>query len=167
MNLLFQEVELQARRDQFRMEELRQQHLLEKRQLPKKLKAEHKVQVAELRKAIRSKKVENSKDRFKKVREENPTQLCPGFSKLHSPSPYTQMDEQYVKRSQLETELMNERHDKELETVKAELEGNMRELHEIQVNSCGGRGMLPEPHLLHAYSSRSFDHPPVHCQVYV
>ena len=63
-------MELQARRDQFRMEELRQQHLLEKRQLPKRLKAEHKGQVAELRKAVRSKKVENSKEKFKKVRRE-------------------------------------------------------------------------------------------------
>lgn len=43
-----------------------------------------------------------------------------------------------MKRSQLETELMNERHDKELETLKAELEGNMRELHEIQVKRLRG-----------------------------
>ena len=63
-----QEVELQARRDQFRLEELRQSHLLEKRQLPKRLKAEHKQQVAELRKAIRSKRTENDKERFRKVR---------------------------------------------------------------------------------------------------
>ena len=62
-----------------------------------------------------------------------------GFRKLHPSSPLnTQLDEQYVKRSQLETELMNERHDKELETLKAELEGNMRELHEIQVKCLRG-----------------------------
>lgn len=49
------------------MEELRQQQLLERRQLPKKLKAEHKQQVAELRKAIRQKKVENDKEKFRQV----------------------------------------------------------------------------------------------------
>ena len=38
-----------------------------------------------------------------------------------------------MKRSQLETELMNEKQEKELETLKAELEANMRELQEIQV----------------------------------
>ena len=104
-----QEIELQARRDQFRIEELRQQQILEKRQLPKSLKAEHKIQVAELKKAIRSKKIVNDKEKFR------------------------QLDEQYVKRSQLETELMNEKHEKELETLKAELDANMRELQEIQV----------------------------------
>ena len=44
-----------------------------------------------------------------------------------------QLDEQYVKRSQLESELMAEKQDKDLETVKAELDTNMRELLEIQV----------------------------------
>ena len=63
-----QEVELQARRDQFRLEELRQQHLLEKRQLPKRLKADHKLQVAEARKAARNKKDESSKEKLRKVR---------------------------------------------------------------------------------------------------
>ena len=78
--------------------------------MPKQLKLEHKAQVAELRKAIRNKKVPNDKEKFR------------------------QLDEQYVKRSQLETELMNERHERELETLKAELEANMRELQEIQVH---------------------------------
>ena len=108
-DISLQEIELQARRDQFRIEELRQQQILEKRQLPKSLKAEHKIQVAELKKAIRSKKIVNDKEKFR------------------------QLDEQYVKRSQLETELMNEKHEKELETLKAELDANMRELQEIQV----------------------------------
>ena len=85
----FQEIELQARRDQFRIEELRQEQILQKRQLPKQLKNEHKAQVNELRKAIRSKKTPNDKERFR------------------------QLDEQYVKRSQLETELMNEKQEKE------------------------------------------------------
>lgn len=75
------------------------------------LKSEHKNQIAELRKAIRNKKISNDKEK------------------------YRQLDEQYIKRSQLETELMNEKHDKELETLKAELDVNMRELQEIQV--CG------------------------------
>ncbi len=52
-----QEIELQARRDQFRVEEVRQGQILQKRQIPKKLKTEHKAAVAELRKAIRQKKV--------------------------------------------------------------------------------------------------------------
>ncbi|XP_064382334.1 serine/threonine-protein kinase 10-like isoform X2 [Halichondria panicea] len=102
------EIELQARRDQFRLEELRQEQILQKRQLPKKLKSDHKAQVNELRKAIRNKKAANDKEKFR------------------------QLDEQYVKRSQLETELMNEKHERELETLKAELEANMRELQEIQ-----------------------------------
>lgn len=72
------------------MEELRQQHLLEKRQLPKRLKAEHKGQVAELRKAVRSKKAENSKEKFKKVRRETWVSLdASGFRKLHPSSPPT------------------------------------------------------------------------------
>lgn len=33
----------------------------------------------------------------------------------------------------METELMNERHEHEIKTLKAELDANMRELHEIQV----------------------------------
>lgn len=94
---------------------MRQEHILQKRQLPKKLKGEHKAQVNELRKAIRNKKTANDKEKFR------------------------QLDEQYVKRSQLETELMNERHEKELETVKTELEANMRELQEIQVRMCMGK----------------------------
>ena len=93
------------------MEELRQEQILQKRQLPKKLKSDHKAQVNELRKAIRNKKTANDKEKFR------------------------QLDEQYVKRSQLETELMNEKHERELETLKAELEANMRELQEIQVHT--------------------------------
>ena len=107
-----QEVELQGRRDQFQIEELRQQQLLEKRQLPKKLKAEHKAQVAELRKASRNKRTDNDREKLR------------------------QLDEQYVRKSQLETELMNERHEKSMETLRAELEANMRDLQEIQVNIC-------------------------------
>lgn len=102
-----QEVELQGRRDQFQLEELRQKQLLEKRQLPKTLKADHKQKVAEVRKAMRSKKAD--KDSLKKL------------------------DEQYVQLCQLETELMNDRHEKEMETLRVELEANMRELQEIQV----------------------------------
>ena len=102
-----QEVELQGRRNTFQLEELRQKQTLEKRQLPKQLKADHKQKVAEVRKAIRNKRAE--KESLKKL------------------------DEQYVKLCQLETELMNERHEKEMDTVKTELEANMRELQEIQV----------------------------------
>lgn len=104
-----QEVELQERRDQFQLEELRQKQLLEKRQLPKKLKADHKQKVADARKAMRNNK-KADKDSLRKL------------------------DEQYVQLYQLETELMNDRHDKEMETLKAELEANMRELQEIQVS---------------------------------
>ena len=104
-------MELQGRRDQFRLEELRQRHLLEKRQLPKSLKTDHKAQVAALRKAIRSKKTDNEKEKFR------------------------QLDEQYVRKSQVQTELMNDRHEKELETLRAELDANMRELQEIQVSN--------------------------------
>ena len=102
-------MELQGRRDQFQLEELRQKQILEKRQLPKRLKADHKQKVAEARKALRNKKAD--KDSLRKL------------------------DEQYVKLCQLETELMNERHEKEMETLKAELDVNMRELHEIQVRA--------------------------------
>ena len=91
------------------MEELRQQQLLEKRQLPKKLKAEHKVQIAELRKAARNKKTDNDREKLR------------------------QLDEQYVRKSKLETELMNEKHEKSMETLRAELDANMRDLQEIQV----------------------------------
>lgn len=105
-------MELQGRRDQFQLEELRQKQLLEKRQLPKRLKADHKQKVAEARKALRNKKAD--KDTLRKL------------------------DEQYVKLCQLETELMNERHEKEMETLKAELEANMRELQEIQVSQDNG-----------------------------
>jgi hypothetical protein len=101
------EIELQARRDQFRLDELRQQQLLEKRQVPKKLKAEHKQVIAEMRKG-RQKRSDNYKEDLKRV------------------------DEQYQKRAYMETELMNERHEHELETLKAELDANMRELQEIQ-----------------------------------
>lgn len=102
-------MELQERRDQFQLEELRQKQLLEKRQLPKKLKADHKQKVADARKAMRNNK-KADKDSLRKL------------------------DEQYVQLYQLETELMNDRHDKEMETLKAELEANMRELQEIQVS---------------------------------
>ena len=104
-------MELQGRRDQFQLEELRQKQVLEKRQLPKRLKADHKQKVSEARKALRNKKAD--KDSLRKL------------------------DEQYVQLCQLETELMNERHEKEMETLKAELDANMRELHEIQVREGG------------------------------
>ena len=64
-----QEIELQARRDQFRLDELRQQHLLETRQLPKKLKAEHKQVIAEMRKGRQRKNAEAFKEELKRVRE--------------------------------------------------------------------------------------------------
>lgn len=46
---------------------------------------------------------------------------------------FKRMDENYVKRSELETEMMRERHEKEMETLKAELEANLKELQDIQV----------------------------------
>ena len=58
---------MQARRDQFRLDELRQQQLLEKRQVPKKLKAEHKQVITEMRKG-RQKRSENFKEDLKRVR---------------------------------------------------------------------------------------------------
>ncbi len=103
-------MELQGRRDQFQLEELRQQQILEKRQNPKRLKADHKQKIAEARKAMRSKRG-GDKETLKKL------------------------DEQYVQLCQLETELMNERHDKAMETLKVELEANLRELQEIQVRN--------------------------------
>ena len=41
--------------------------MLEKRQLPKRLKTDHKLQVAEARKAARNKKDESSKEKLRKV----------------------------------------------------------------------------------------------------
>jgi hypothetical protein len=61
------EMELQARRDQFRVDELRQQHLLETRQVPKKLKAEHKQVLSELRKGRQRKNAEAFKEEVKRV----------------------------------------------------------------------------------------------------
>lgn len=104
-----QEVQLQGRRDQFQLEELRQNQLLEKRQLPKRLKLEHKQKVAEARKALRNKKAD--KETLRKL------------------------DEEYVQKCQMETDLMNEKHEKDMETLKLELDTNMRELQEIQVSS--------------------------------
>ena len=112
-----QEVELQGRRDQFQLEEVRQRQLLEKRQLPKRLKADHKQKIAEARKALRNKKAD--KESLKKL------------------------DEQYIKICQLETELMNEAHEKEMETLRAELEANMRELREIQVSPVSSHPLTP------------------------
>ena len=109
MVLPLQEVDLQGRRDQFRQEELRQTQLLEKRQLPKILKAKHKEKVAEARKAMRNSK-KPDKDSLRKL------------------------DEEYVQLCQLETELMNEKHEKDMETLRAELDANMKELLEIQVS---------------------------------
>ena len=100
-----QEISLQGRRDQFQLEELRQQQLLEKRQLPKALKTDHRQKVAEARKYNKK----PDKDYLKKL------------------------DEEYVKMCQLQTELMNEGHEKAMETLRAELDTNMRELLEIQV----------------------------------
>lgn len=106
------EVGLQGRKDAFRQDELHQQQVMEKRVLPKRLKAEHKQAVAELRKAIRIKKSNGDRDKDRE--------------KLK------QLDEVYIKRSQLETDFMNEKHDKEMETLTVELEANMREIQEIQ-----------------------------------
>ena len=44
-----------------------------------------------------------------------------------------QVEEQYQKRARMEMELMGEKHQHEMETLKAELDANMRELQEIQV----------------------------------
>ena len=64
---MVQEIELQAKRDQFRLDELRQQHLLETRQVPKKLKAEHKQVISELRKGRQKKNAETFKEELKRV----------------------------------------------------------------------------------------------------
>ena len=105
-----QEVDLQGRRDHFHLEELRLQQLLEKRQLPKILKLEHKQKVTEVRKNLRNKK-SSDKDSLRKL------------------------DKEYVQKCQLETELMNEKHEKTMETLRVELDTNMRELQEIQVRT--------------------------------
>lgn len=55
--------------------------------------------------------------------------------------PSLQLDEVYIKRSQLETDFMNEKHDKEMETLTVELEANMREIQEIQVRRQGYSGL--------------------------
>lgn len=69
------------RRDQFHLDELRQQHLLEKRQLPNKLKAECKQMVAELREGGRQKRVEDLKEDLKRVRQLSATlHSVPHFS---------------------------------------------------------------------------------------
>ena len=44
-----------------------------------------------------------------------------------------QADEQYQKQLHMDTDLMNKKHDQELETLRAELDANMRELQEIHV----------------------------------
>lgn len=70
--------------------------------------------MAELRKAARNKRTDNEREKLR------------------------QLDEQYVRKSQLETELMNEKHEKSMETLRAELDANMRDLQEIQVRSLSG-----------------------------
>lgn len=70
--------------------------------------------MAELRKAARNKRTDNEREKLR------------------------QLDEQYVRKSQLETELMNEKHEKSMETLRAELDANMRDLQEIQVRSMSG-----------------------------
>ncbi len=107
VDMVSQEAELQSRRDQFQLEELRQSQLLEKRQLPKHLKLEHKQKVSEARKALRNKKGDREALRV--------------------------LDEQYVQKCQTETDFMTEKHEKDMETLKLELDTNMKELHEIQV----------------------------------
>ena len=71
------------------------------------LKLEHKQKVASVRKNMRNKK--SDKEVLRKL------------------------DEEYVQKCLSETELMNERHEKVMETLKAELEINMKELQDIQV----------------------------------
>ncbi len=46
---------------------------------------------------------------------------------------FKKMDEDYVKRSEMEIEIMREKHEKEMETLKAKLEANLKELQDIQV----------------------------------
>ena len=100
-------MELQGRRNQFKLEELRQSQLLEKRQLPKRLKLEHKQKIAEARKAMKNKKGDKEQLRL--------------------------LDEQYVQKCQQETDFMTEKHENDMETLKLELDTIMKELQEIQV----------------------------------
>lgn len=99
------EKEQQARRDQFKIEDLKQRQLLEERQLPKILKEDQKAKIAEAKKMMKGKK---------------------DVEKLR------QIDEEYVQKSRRETELMMERHKKALEMLELELEANMRELVQLQ-----------------------------------
>lgn len=99
------EKEHQAKKDQFKMEDLKQRQLLEERQLPKVLKEEHKVKIAEAKKMMKGKK---------------------DIEKLR------QIDEEYVQKSHREVDMMMERHRKALETLEIELETNMRELVTLQ-----------------------------------
>jgi len=47
------------------------------------------------------------------------------------------LDEEYVQKCQQETDFMTERHDHDMETLKLELDTNMKELQEIQVCPTG------------------------------
>lgn len=62
-----QEYDQQLRRDNFRLEELKQQQLFERKQLPKQLNAEFKQQLAEARKTMGIRRTAEDKAKLKRV----------------------------------------------------------------------------------------------------
>lgn len=56
------------RRDNFRLEELKQTQIFEKKQLPKQLNAEFKTQLNEMRKTMGLRRTAEDKAKLKKVR---------------------------------------------------------------------------------------------------
>lgn len=55
------------RRDNFRLDELKQQQLFERKQLPKQLHAEFKQQLTELKKNMGLRRTANDRNKLKKV----------------------------------------------------------------------------------------------------
>ncbi|XP_003383893.1 PREDICTED: serine/threonine-protein kinase 10-like [Amphimedon queenslandica] len=102
------EYDQQLRRDNFRLDELKQTQLFEKKQLPKQLNAEFKVQLNELRKTMGLRRTAEDKAKLKKL------------------------EQRYIIKEESERSLMKEKHTRDLETQKAEMENNIREMVEIQ-----------------------------------
>jgi hypothetical protein len=102
------EYEQQVRRDNFRFEELKQQQIFERKQLPKQINAEYKQQLLEMKKSMGLRRTTEDKARLKKL------------------------EQMYFIKEESSRALMKEKHMRDIETLKAEMENNTREMVEIQ-----------------------------------
>ena len=111
--------------DTTRMEELEEQHLFDRKQLPKRIKADYKKQLADLKKQMKLRRTDADKSRLRMVRN---GLLSKALNQCLTYPPHTQLDQEFAQREEKEKADMEARHKRETGAAQTELETNLREM---------------------------------------